>query len=305
MNRGRRGEEIFENSKDFETFIRLLQESVNLWDIRVGAYCLLSNHYHLLIQTPQGNLSRFMRHLNGVYTQRYNRTHDCDGQLFRGRYKAILVEEDNYLLELIRYIHKNPVRAGLVKNVDEYLWSSNLGYLSSAKKWNWLHKDYLLAMFARDVKKRLKTYRKFVAQDDSEEICQVFEKKKLPHILGKDEFIDWVKNRFFEGKADNQVPESVQLAPDVEKIQVAICQYYGVTVDTLIHSERGVINEPRNVAIYLTRLLRRDGLKEISALFGMHGYSPASSAVDRVRKRLVIDKDFQMRVFEVKQMIVS
>jgi len=87
MNRGRRSEEVFSGHKDFKTFIALLKESAELWGVNVSAYCLMTNHYHLLIQTPQGNLSRYMRHLNGVYTQRYNRAHGCDGQLFRGRYK--------------------------------------------------------------------------------------------------------------------------------------------------------------------------------------------------------------------------
>ena len=125
MNRGRRGERIFRSPKDYEVFIGLLQEAVELWDVRISAYCLMSNHYHLLIQTPQGNISRSMRHINGVYTQRYNRIHKCDGQLFRGRYKSILVEQDSYLLELVRYIHRNPVRAGMVEKLSEYLWSSH------------------------------------------------------------------------------------------------------------------------------------------------------------------------------------
>ena len=128
MKRGRRGENIFTYRKDFETFIQLLQESVELWHIRTGAYCLLSNHYHILVQTPLANLSRFMRHLNGVYTQRYNRVHHYDGQLFSGRYKAILVEEDDYLLELVLYIHNNPLRAGMVDEIDQYVWSNHLSY---------------------------------------------------------------------------------------------------------------------------------------------------------------------------------
>ncbi len=82
-----------------------------------------------------------MRHVNGVYTQRFNRGHLLDGQLFRGRYKAILVEGDSYLLELLRYIHRNPLEAGLEKVWEKYPWSSHPGYLSDAKKWKWLHKD--------------------------------------------------------------------------------------------------------------------------------------------------------------------
>ena len=122
-------------------FIDLLIEISEMWNVNIAAYCLMKNHYHILLQTPDGNISRCMRHLNSVYTQRYNRKHGLDGQLFRGRYKSILVCNDSHLLQLVRYIHKNPVKAGLVKDITDYEWSSYKGYLSYAKKWNWLHKD--------------------------------------------------------------------------------------------------------------------------------------------------------------------
>ncbi|MBW2187841.1 MAG: transposase [Deltaproteobacteria bacterium] len=117
MNRGRRREDIFEDDGDFRLFLEVLKDTAKMWNLKVSAYCLMSNHYHLLVQTPDGNLSRCMRHLNGVYTQRYNRKHGLDGQLFRGRYKSVLVEEDHYLLELLRYIHRNPVAAGMVEGL--------------------------------------------------------------------------------------------------------------------------------------------------------------------------------------------
>jgi len=93
-----------------------------------------------------------MRHINGVYTQRFNTQYGYDGQLFRGRYKAILVGEDRYLLQLVRYIHNNPFQAGIVKSSEQYEWSSHRGYLSKAKKWDWLHKQFLLSMFTKDSK---------------------------------------------------------------------------------------------------------------------------------------------------------
>jgi len=87
---------------------------------------------------------------NGVYTQRYNARNGCDGTLFRGRYKAILVDGDSYLLELVRYIHRNPLRAGITDKLKDYSWSSHKGYISKAKKWEWLHKNYILDMFSED-----------------------------------------------------------------------------------------------------------------------------------------------------------
>jgi putative transposase len=129
MNRGRHGESIYNDEQDYQAFIDLLKETGSMWNVRIAAYCLMTNHYHLLIQTPKAKLDRCMRHINGIYTQRYNRKHHMDGQLFRGRYKAILVDADNYLLEIVRYIHRNPVRAGIVKHPRDYRWSSHRGYI--------------------------------------------------------------------------------------------------------------------------------------------------------------------------------
>ena len=296
MNRGRRGEDIFAAPEDFETFIKLLKEGAEQWQVKISAYCLLSNHYHLLIQTPLGNLSRFMRHINGVYTQRYNRIHKCDGQLFRGRYKAILVEEDNYILELVRYIHRNPLRAGIVESTDQYVWSSHLDYLTNDKRSNWLHKDFILSMLATDVEKRLKAYQRCVVQEDSEEITGLFDSKKLPSILGTESFVDQIKNRFFTDKKHTQVPDSGQLAPTADRTMEVVCRHYGIEISQLMHTVRGVNNEPRNVAIYLIRVLRREGLLSISARFGMRGYSPASSAIERIKKKLITSTELQQRI---------
>lgn len=305
MNRGRRGEQIFSKSSDHEIFIELLQEAVDLWDVRISAYCLMSNHYHLLIQTPQGNISRCMRHINGIYTQRYNRSHKCDGQLFKGRYKSILVEQDNYLLELVRYIHRNPLRASIADNLTQYKWSSHHGYISSAKQWDWLHKDIILAMLSPDNRKSKKAYLNFMAKDDSEKILELFAKKNLPSILGSENFITWVKETFFDRKRHRQVPESSQLALELSEIKNAVCRFYSIEEKEILLTRRGALNEPRNVAIYLSRLLRRDSLLKISENFNMAGYSSASSAIERVQKKLAKDKKFKKRIDTIKLSIFS
>jgi hypothetical protein len=220
----------------------------------------MSNHYHLLIQTPEGNLSRCMRHINGIYTQRYNRTHHCDGQLFRGRFKSILIEEDSYLLQLVRYIHRNPLRAGLVKKLDTYQWISHKGYRSEAKKWNWLYKDYILAMLTEDEHKRKRTYQQFMSGKDSAELISMFESKQITSILGGEKFINWVKKIFFDKKEHIEIPESTLLAPAHKKIKEVVCEFYGVQMGQLKISTRGVVNKPRNVAIYFSHLLRKEKL---------------------------------------------
>jgi putative transposase len=137
----------------------------------------------MLINTPRGNLSRCMRHIDGVYTQRFNRIHSFDSPLFRGRFKSILVDGDSYLLQLVRYIHKNPVRAGVAEVLEQHPWSSHKGYLSASKKWDWLHKEFILSLLSQEKQTQLSAYRKLMKTEDSEEIAKLFERKKWPAFL--------------------------------------------------------------------------------------------------------------------------
>ena len=296
MNRGRRGERIFEDKTDYKAFIEVIKESAEIWTLTIAAYCLMPNHYHLLIQTPDANISRAMRHINGVYTQRFNRRHSCDGQLLRGRYRAILVEADTYLLQLVRYIHRNPYRAGLVERIDSYPWSSHRGYLSNEEKWNWLQKTIILAMLSDQANQQRKTYRHFISQDDSAELTELFSKKRLPSILGTEKFTDWVRNTFLSHKRHGEIPDSRALAPGRERIKQAVCKAYHVETQELLKSRRGTFNEPRNVAIYLTRILRAEGLTEICQEYGLGKHSSAGSVIERVKKELARNKQFKRRV---------
>ena len=282
-----------------------VKESAELFNIKIAAYCLMPNHYHLLLHTPDGKLSRCMRQINGIYAQRFNRAHRYDGQLFRGRYKSILVEADSYLLELLRYIHKNPLRAGLSDDFNDYEWSSHHGYLSDAKRWDWLYKEFPLSLFTKDLKDSRREYRKFMVEDEGEKISQIFQKKKLPSILGKEDFVYWVKNRFFERKVHIEVPDSKLLAPDKERIQELVCRTYGIRKGELVKSKRGTCNEPRNVAIYLTRMIRSDGLIDICKDCNLKKYSSASSIVENVKKKLLKDRKFRNRVNELSRELIK
>ena len=274
-----------------------------MWNLRVGAYCLMPNHYHLLIQTPDANLSRCMRHINGVYTQRFNRNHLLDGQLFRGRYKAILVDADSYLLELLRYIHRNPLEAGLVKVLEKYPWASHQGYLSDAKKWEWLHKDFLLSLFSVEKNASLRIYRDFISQKTPEEINRIFGGKKLPPILGSKGFLDWVKGSFSSEKRHKEAPDSKSLSPAAERIKEEVCGRYGVGMDALQRSRRGISNEPRAVAIYLMRTLRGDNLEEIGRSFNINRFSSVSSVVERMRRNISGNRQLRKRVEMIKTAI--
>ena len=303
MNRGRRGEKVFETKEDYWSFIDLLEELDEVFNVKVSAYCLISNHYHLLVQTPNANLSRAMRHLNGVYTQRYNKRHGCDGQLFRGRYKAIVVESDSYAVELLRYIHRNPLEAGLVENLQKYQWSTHRIYLSKAEKWKWVHKDFILNLFSKSKPESIRLYKEFVLKENSEMINQVFARKNLPAILGSKSFVDRVKEKFFNSNNFEDVPETKRLAPDIEKIEIAVCRDYDIKEDELYSTRRGLFNEPRNVAVYLIRRLRNDTLKQVGDQFGIEKNSTVSSIVERVKHEIKVDKGLKNRVQKLSEKI--
>ena len=133
-SRGNAKQAIFIDDEDRHGFSGALSIVVERFNWLCHAYCLMGNHYHLLIETPNGNLSKGMRELNGVYTQGFNQRHRQVGHLFQGRYKAIIVEKDNHLLSLCRYVVLNPVRVGLIKKPEQWRWSSYGATIGAAKK---------------------------------------------------------------------------------------------------------------------------------------------------------------------------
>jgi hypothetical protein len=215
------------------------------------------------------------------------------------------VDVDSYLLELVRYIHRNPLQAGLVDKLDAYVWSSHKAYVSDSREWIWLHKEFILSMLTGDKRQQRSLYREFVAKDSPVEITEIFERKKWPAVLGSERFMDWVKDRFFPKKTHEEVPESRVLAPDREKIKRVVCKMYHVTEGDLLKSKRGVFNEPRNVAIYLTRRLRGDGLHQICREFHMKRYSSASSAMERVRTQISKDRQLRGRVEKLRLVLTK
>ena len=296
MNRGRRGEKIFQDKEDFIIFIELLEELNEVFRINVASYCLMTNHYHLLVQTPDANLSRSIRHLNGVYTQKYNKRHNYAGPLYRGRYKSIVIDSDSYALELVRYIHRNPLEAGIVDDINKYQWSTHKAYLSSAEEWKWLHKDYILKLFSKSKPESIRLYKQFVKQETPETINNIYRRKNLPAILGKKTFIDKVKEKFFTESKFEEIPETKKLSPDAKKIKHAVCKEYNIEEQDLYYSRRGYLNEPRNVAVYLVRRLRNDTLKEVGEEFRITKYSTVSSIVEKVKKNMGYDKSLKKRV---------
>lgn len=161
-SRGNRREGIYEEDDDRMRFLDLLGDVCHRFRWKIYAYCLMDNHYHLFVETQEGNLSRGMRHLNGVYTQWFNRQHGTGGHVFQGRYKAILVQRESYFLELARYVVLNPVRAGMAAKAEAWAWSSYRATVGEDPAPDWLDCDGLLANFGSNRKQAVSAYTRFV-----------------------------------------------------------------------------------------------------------------------------------------------
>jgi putative transposase len=202
--RGDRREDIFEDDADRQMFLSTLEQVITQFNWLCYAWCLMDNHYHLMIQTPDGNLSKGMRQLNGVYTQASNRRHKRVGHLFQGRFKAILVDSDAYLLELTRYVVLNPVRAGMVKKPDDWSWSSyraNVGLEPAAP---WLEVDGLLAQFGKRRSLAQQRYAQFVSEGINANSPWAALKGQV--FLGDDQFVQRMQAHIQADKELVQIP---------------------------------------------------------------------------------------------------
>ena len=217
-SRGNAQSPIFLDDEDREAFQGCLGEVVARFGWLCHAYCLMGNHYHLLIETPKGNLSAGMRQLNGVYTQRFNRHHKRVGHLFQGRFKAILVDRDSYLLEVCRYVVLNPIRASMVEKIERYAWSSYLATVSLAACPTWLKTDWVLGQFAQTRVAAQRRYAQFVAEGAG--LPSPWPAVKGQSLLGSDDFVEKM-SPFLEGASEmKEIPRAQRLLhrPSLENL---------------------------------------------------------------------------------------
>lgn len=208
--RGDRRELIYEDDNDRLAFLTLLGEVCMQYQWICHAYCLMGNHYHLLLETPEANLSSGMRQLNGVYTQRHNRRHERVGHVFQGRYKAILVEKQGYLLELARYIVLNPVRAQMVHTAKDWPWSSYQATVGNVDPCAGLYVDWVLSAFGEDRGQAIADYKRFVASGSEQPAPWQALKNQI--YLGGDEFIASVQGTIDKTRPLGEIP-SLQRRP--------------------------------------------------------------------------------------------
>ena len=306
MNRGLNRQRIFAEDKDRQNFLGLIGEVHRLWKVEIYAYCLMGNHYHLLVRTALGNLSRVMRHVDGVYTQRYNRMHHRDGPLFRGRYKAILVDADEYLLSVARYIHHNPKQAGIVSAIGNYRWSSHVGYLNYKKAPEWLNTEEVLSILGRG-RSRIEQYKKYMDSAVEKEIKEYYSRQYLRPILGTKEFVQWVVERLGDqAKVDREKPDSRQVfSIELEQIVKATAKYYGKTLGDLRKKRRGEYNEARVMVVYLCRQLGGYRLTDIGGAVGLENPSSVGTAYLTMKGRVEKQRTLARRARKISSFVIK
>ena len=261
-SRGDGQDDIYQDDNDRGAYLEVLAEVMERFNWSIHAYCLMSNHYHLLIETPDGNLAKGMRHLNGVYTQRYNRRHKRVGHVFQGRYKAILVQKESYLLELARYIVLNPVRARMVRSAKDWAWSSYRATAGLSETHPWLMTDWILASFSRKKQTAIKQYCEFVSQGRNQP--KPWEELKNQIYLGDDQFINKMQSKILPDKDLSEIPSS-------QKRQLA---------KPLSHYEKQY--KDRDIAILKSYESGGYSLKDIGDYYNLH-YSRVSRIVKALR----------------------
>ena len=209
--RGNAGADIFADDADRRAFIALLREVIGRFAWRAHAYCLMGNHYHLVIEIPEPTLSRGMRQLNGVYTQRFNRRHGRAGHLFQGRYHAVLVERDAHLLELARYVVRNPVRAGIARRAGDWPWSSYRATANAGETPEWLSTEWLLAQFGARPRIARRNYAAFVGAGAKAE--SPWRRLQGQIYLGGEGFVSAMRARAAKGGSSPEVPRNQRTAP--------------------------------------------------------------------------------------------
>ncbi|MDA3895087.1 MAG: transposase [Desulfobacteraceae bacterium] len=297
MSRGNDGQDIYLSDEDRRLFLETLAEMASRFEVDIFAYVLMSNHYHLLVQTRLANLKKAMQWMGSTYTRRFNNCHGKTGHLFQGRYKSILVQNDAYVMQLSCYIHRNPLRAGIVNRLIDYPWSSYGVYAYDQKRPEWLSTELILSYFKNPIPQ--KQYREKVQRYAAEE-KRLLEDLRHSLILGAQNFVEEIRRRFLPDTPHKEFPQQRQLAGDFhpEAFLVGISKALQVDLDRYISSKRlrGADKQNRDLMVYLLWNTGRLTNEEIGKLFGK-SFSAVSHSVKSFKQKLDEDKKLK-RQFE-------
>ena len=290
-SRGNERKNIFRSQRDREKFVSYLESATERYGALIHVFCLMTNHYHILMETPSGNLSQIMQHINGAYTTYFNVKRQRSGHLFQGRYKAILVNIDEYAKELSRYIHLNPVRAKMVDRPEQYRWSSYQYYIGLKKSPEWLVSDFILGYFGKKISDAQREYRAFVEALIEQEYKTPLKNVVSSTILGSVDFIEAIKNKYLSNKkVDPNLPALKEFSrrPSVDEITEE--------VENAFREDQVLA---RGVKVYLCHKHTGKMLKEIGRHFDI-GDSGVSQASRRIAMKITQDDNLRKRIRKIE-----
>lgn len=290
LSRGNERRDIFIDDDDRHMFLDAVGEMAERFAIDIFAYVLMGNHYHLLVRTQRPNLTRAMQWFGATYTSRFNYRHSRSGHLFQGRYKSIIVQNDAYLMQLSCYIHRNPLRAGFVKRLADYHWSSYRAYAYGKQVPDWLSTELILAQYAGK-EERHRLYRAKVQRYSKEE-KRLWEDFHHGCFLGSKRFVAQIRRKYLPEKPHDEIPGQKQLAGSFDPLIILhkAADILNCDLKRLLKSGRlsGLEKDQRDVLIYLIWKTGRLTNAKIGELFGLT-YSSVSHGVKAAKTKLKQD----------------
>ncbi len=291
LSRGNERRAIFRDKQDYEKFIDLISRMVERFDLDVHAYVLMNNHYHLLLRTRLGNLSKAIQWLGLSYSIWFNRKHKRAGHLFQGRFKSFVIENERYFVAMCLYIHRNPVRAGIVNNPLDYPWSSYPSYMRVKKKGDWLTTSLILGMFSNK-KQFVKEQLAYAGKEQN-----LFDDLRYGLFLGSEQFVEkWRAQLQKEQHLEKPQVKMALQEQDIRQITERIFTKLGVKDPSLyLKHLRGKRRPYRDLAIYILCHLGIFAHQDIGRVFGV-GYTSISGASKRAQVYLDSNKKMKKKV---------
>jgi putative transposase len=284
-SRGNMRGQIFWDKQDRYQFIDILKRTKDRYGYLLHAYVFMDNHYHLLIETPHANIKQIMQNINTSYTVYVNRKHGRHGHLFQGRYKSFIVDKESYLLELGRYIHLNPARAGIVQKVDDYKWSSYKEYVNGKRNIRIADTDDTLYLFSKIRSEAINRYREFVHAGVNKDSPL---SEAVGSVLGNETFTDNVL-KYLKGYVDKrEIPDikKIDAKYSISDVVKKVSWYYGLNLEALIRRSRST-GKQRKIAIYLCKTLSGKKNIDIGLAFGIsaQGVSNIVYAIENLKEK--------------------
>ncbi len=307
INHGNSQEKLFKSSRDHEKFLQYLEKAAERFAVIVHTYCLMGNHYHLLLETAEPNLSVTMQWLNVSYATYFNRKHRRKGHLFQGRFKAILIDAENYLKHLSRYIHLNPVRAKIIDTPEQYRWSSYSAFIGKQKSPKFLKTDWLLSIFGSNPKEARKNYKEFIEGADINTLKDPGKQLEGGFILGDTDFVNWVKDTFLSRRDDEkEIPQLKKLKPRVapETIVDQVSKAFNSEAEKI--RKKGLKrNKAREVAIYLSRDLGGISCRDLGVFFGGVSGALITMMEKRIAEEITRNSRLKHKIGKIKKQIFN